>query len=51
MAATSSTDPRSPEVDLHQLQQHDVLDPAPDDDVAAKLYVPRQDLDGSATHL
>lgn len=38
-------------MDLHELQQHDVLDPAPADHTAARLYVPRQDLDGSASGL
>lgn len=36
---------------LDDLIQHDVTDPAPADDVAARLYVPRQDLDGTWTRL
>lgn len=38
-------------MDLHDLQQHDVLDPAPDDRTAARLYVPRQDLHGNTSGL
>ncbi|MEO2108824.1 MAG: hypothetical protein ABGZ36_24715 [Actinomycetota bacterium] len=38
-------------MDLHDLQQHDVLDPAPNDQTAARLYVPRQDLHGNTSGL